>query len=107
MNKSPEVALDRENVGRELLDVSSKTLVSNPSNPAVHRCAKRLTRQSRDQLLQFAKQLDLVRVSATLASALPFRLPSFETEFELREEGAGDEKQRFTHQVNRSGLLGC
>ena len=33
-------------------------------------------------------------VSAKLAWALPFGLPSFETEFELREEGAGDEKQK-------------
>lgn len=30
----------------------------------------------------------------------------FETEFALREEGAGDEKQKFTNQVDRSGLRG-
>jgi hypothetical protein len=62
---------------------------------------------SRYQFLQFAKQLGLVRVSATLAWPLPFRLPSFETEFAFREEVAGDEKQKFTNQVDRSGLRGC
>jgi hypothetical protein len=95
------------NLVGELLDVSLTTLVSNPSNPAVLRNAKRQTRHSRDQFLQFAKQLGLVSISATLAWALPFRLPSFETEFGLREEGAADEKQKLTSQADRSGLRGC
>jgi len=50
------------NVGREVLDVSLATLVGNPSNPAVRRCAKRPPDISRDQVLQFAKQLGLVKV---------------------------------------------